>query len=742
MIDLYQMDKENCQRTIETFIELLKSCIDNHALDQGRHIHSYLIGENLLTNSSIENHLVDMYARCAKINDACYTFHAMVEHDVASWNAIISGFCLLKDAEEAFNYFSCMLKEGSHPNTVTYLNILKLCAITCSFTYGTQVHAHIIRSENDVEVPVGNGLIDMYANCGSLEDASKVFYGMSERDIVSWNMLIGCHAKGAQHKESINLFWKLVQKGVRPNRITFLAVIKACAGLGCLDIGKQVHDFLLTYKMESVLYIGSALIDMYTKCGCPELARKLFDKLPERNVVVWTAMIAGYVQHGDNEEALKLFWQMQHERVCANEVTLVTILKACCSASVLLSGKRIHALIKERKLDSSHLFQCCLVDMYSKCGSIEDALHICDVMSVQEPVLWNGMIAGCITYGHFKESLALFLEMEQRGVETNEVTFVSVLKACTSLRMIGFATQIHLRIMELKADQNRILNNTLVDLYHKCGDINGAFRVFENLSQRDVVSWNIVMAGHISCERLEESVALYRQMQQEGVQPDGVTYLSMFLACGGLGALELGQQFHACFHGGFDEPDTSILNTQIDMYAKCGSIQRSIDVFKILPNCTSVSWNIIITGCAQHGYTKEAFQFFEKMQQEEVRIDNITFIAIISACSHGGLLAEGCYYFAFLTQIYGIVPSEEVFASMVDLLGKAGYLEPAKVFMEDIGGASYPVVWKALLSACRIHGDFKLAKVAADYAVCLEPEDPAAFVLWSNICAETGDHGI
>ncbi|MCO5600218.1 hypothetical protein L7F22_054328 [Adiantum nelumboides] len=733
------MDKASLQPSVDIYVGFLQGCIDDKALAEGYYVHSHFVQNNLLPNTALENLLIEIYSKCEHMDDACSTFHQMSDRDVNSWNALITGFSQLKNSEKAYYYFSSLLKEGLQPDQVTFLNILKLCAILQNYAHGTQIHSYIIKSEQNVGAHVGNGIIDMYISCGSHKDALKVFWGMRERDLVSWNMLIcGC-AKGGWYSEALKIFRRFISEGKRPNRITFLGVVKAAAGLGCVDTAKQIHDFLLKYNMEPVPYIGSALIDMYNKCGRLALGRQVFDNLPQRNVVVWTSMLAGYVQHEEHEEALKLFWRMQREGVCPNDVTFVTILKACCCASALASGKDIHALIRRDGLDSCVVLQCCLVDMYSKCGSIEDALCVCDQMLVQEKVLWNGMIAACVAYGRLKDGLYLFLEMEQRGVERNEVTFISVVKACTNMNSLESGKQVHLKIMETITDENTTLNNTLVDFYYKCGDIDGSFKVFEHLSERDAVAWNILMAGYAARGDTEKALVLYRQMQQEGAQPDGVTYLSMFLSCGSLGALELGEQFHACVNGGFDEPAMPVFNTLIDMYAKCGSIQKSVSVFEKMPNRTTISWNIVITGCAQHGCGKEALQMFQQMQEEEVRLDLVTFLAIISACSYGGLVADGCYYFTFLTQAYGILPSEEVFASVVDMFGRAGQLEAAKVCMMELGGAVYSVVWKALLAACRIHCDGVLAKFAADRVLALEPENCGAFVLWSNICAESTD---
>eukprot|EP00250_Pteridium_aquilinum_P017779 c23781_g5_i1 orf=119-2311(-) len=723
---------------LDKVIDLLQNWTRKKNVAAGRHLQSILISnESSVVNSG--DYFIRHFAACGTLLEANLVFCTIVRPNVYTWHAISSAHVMHGEHHKAIDLYRHMQQEGISPNNYIFTCILKACCVAKDIVQGRCIHDDIIRECQELHVVFGSALIDMYAACGWPEEACKVFDALPQKDVVTFSALL----EGLVQNECSSCVLKLMevmqQESIQLDKVMFLSALKACEYTGSLLLGKILHNQIIKSGFEIDVAIGNTLIDMYAKCGSPELGRRVFDKLPERNVVVWTSMIAGYVQHGHNEEAMKLFWQMEREGVCPNWVTFVSILKACCSALALQSGKQIHALIRRKGLESDVVLQSSLVDMYSKCGSIEDAMCVCDQMLVQEGILWNGMIAGNVTYGHLKEALALFSEMEQRGVSTNEVTFVSVVKACANLHLIDLGKQIHLKIIETRADQNRILNNTLVDMYHKCGDIDGAYRVFSNLSERDVVSWNIVMAGHAVHEDMEEVLVLYRQMQQEAVRPDGVTFLSMLLACASLGALELGEQFHACVNGGCDAPAMPVSNTLIDMYAKCGSIEKAVHVFQNMTSRTPVSWNIVITGCAQHGCGKEALHLFEQMLQDEVRLDHVTLVAIVSACSHAGLLADGCYYFALMTQGYGIIPSEEAVASIVDLLGRAGHLKAAKVCMEETGSTIFAVVWKALLGACRIHGDWKLAKLAADSVLALEPEDAAAFVLWSNICAEATD---
>lgn len=619
------------------------------------------------------------------------------------------------NTKEALFTFFQMLQEGVQPDRGTCYSTLRAAACIGVLTHGKQIHDYIIKSGYESDIYVGNGLIYMYTNCGSMNDAHGLFAKMANRSLISWNMLISGYAKCGQSEDAVGVFWGMIWEGLIPNRATVLGVVKACAGLGCPEKSNQIHDFIIESGFEPKLFIGSALINMYAKCGSLEHARQVFDRLVVRNVVSWTAMIAGYVQHGKNDEALKLFWQMEKEGIRFNQLTFVSILKACCGAAALESGRQIHVLIRENGYGWDGILQSSLVDMYARLGSIEEARYVFDQMSGHDVIAWNGMISGYVMNGFVEGAIGLFVEMEERGVKPNEITIASILKACASLQAIEKGKQLYSQIIENAMAQNIFVNNTLLDMYIKCGFMEDACTLFNQMDEKDAVSWNVVIAGHYLHGNMGEVLVLFWHMQQKSVHPDGITFSSVLQACANLGALELGKRIHARIIGRGYAPDVSAWNTVIDMYAKGGNLDFALQVFHDMPKRSIVSWNATISGFAQHGHGRKALELVEQMQLKGMRLDHVTFVGILSACSHAGLVEEGRHFFAVMICEYGITPTVEHYVCMVDLLGRAGQLKEAEKYVKQMRPESSAVVWNALLGACRIHGDMELSRLASEW---------------------------
>ncbi|KAJ7540610.1 hypothetical protein O6H91_10G022900 [Diphasiastrum complanatum] len=314
-----------------------------------------------------------------------------------------------------------------------------------------------------------NTLVDMYSKCGCTEDARKLFNNMSERDVVSWNAMIAGYAQNGLGKEALALYEQMKQEGVQPDNVTFVLLLKACASLGALEQGKQLHSDIIKRGFQSNVIVGSTLVDMYAKCGCTEDSRELFNNMRERDVVSWTAMIAAYAQSGLGKEALALYEQMKQEGVQPNNVTFVLLLKACASLGALEQGKQLQSDIIKKGFHSNVIVGCTLVDMYAKCGCIEDARELFNNMSERDVVSWNALIAGYAQNGFGKEALALYEQMKQEGMQPDNVTFVVLLKACASLAALETGKQLHSDIIKRGFQLNVIVGSTLVDMYAKCG---------------------------------------------------------------------------------------------------------------------------------------------------------------------------------------------------------------------------------------------------------------------------------
>ncbi|CAM6069276.1 unnamed protein product [Sphagnum tenellum] len=452
-----------------------------------------------------------------------------------------------------------------------------------------------------------------------------------------------------------------------PLQNTLCALIKACAGLGALEDGRLVHKQLIQSGFESDVFVGSSLVDMYAKCGSIKDAWRVFNKMSSRNVVTWTAMILGHVKCGQGQKALELYEQMQQEGVQPDSVTFVGVLNACASLAALKEGRCVHQQIVECGWDADVFVGNSLVDMYAKCGSMEDAWRVFNKMPSRDVVTWTAMILGY------------------------------------------------------------------------CGNIEDAWRVFNKMPSRNVVTWNAMVLGHVKCGQGQEALKLFQQMQQEGVQPNSVTFVGVLNACASMIALEEGRCVHQhIIRCGWDS-DVFVGSSLVDMYAKCGSMEDAWSVFNKMPSRDVVTWTTILGGCAMHGHGKEALKHFERMCEEGVQPDDVTFICLLSACSHAGLVGEGMHCYASMVKDYMISAKLEHYTCMVDLLGRAGHLQEAENMVMAMPCKPHVAVWMALLSACRIHGHVEMAERIAKQILEMEPDNAAVYVLLSDIYAAGGN---
>ncbi|KAH9326431.1 hypothetical protein KI387_006609 [Taxus chinensis] len=404
-----------------------------------------------------------------------------------------------------------------------------------------------------------------------------------------------------------------------------------------------------------VFFVGNSLVSMYAKCGSIDVARHVFDKMPERDVVSWNALIDGLVQNGYDREALTLFDEMLAAGFEPDQVSFTSSLQACGHLGALQQAKWIHDLISQRGLLLNVKISNSLVAMYAKCGSLRVARQLFDCMSRTDLVLWNVMIAGYAQNGYANEGLGTlsanatckhFAQLYYNGelapsmfpfsscgnswqdVKPNCVTVISVLPACAHLTTLHQGKWIHRYIIKSGFELDVAVETGLVDMYAKCGSIEIARFLFDNMSNRNVISWNAMIAAYIQNAHAGEAMTLFNQMQQVNLKADIVSVVSVVSACANLAALRQ-------------------------------------DV---------VSWNTMISGYGMHGQGEDALMLFPQMQQTDINPDYITFICVLSACSHAGLVEKGWEYFECMSRDYCITPKEQHYACMVDLLGRAGCL--------------------------------------------------------------------
>jgi pentatricopeptide repeat protein len=607
-----------------------------------------------------------------------------------------------------------------------------------SLVDGRCVHAYIKKNAYDMDMFLGNQLVNMYVKCEQIEDAVQVFDEMPKRNVVSWTTILGGYVRSGRFEDGLTLFNRMRLEGKKPNHVTFAGILRASAELGNPDQGQQIHGLIVRTEYESDVLLNNALVTTYASFGYVADAWKVFDKMSERDVVSWNTMIVGYTQNGHCPEALRLYGQMQWAAVKADHATFASVLGACAGSEALQQGKGIHAHVIRNEFELENPVGNALVTMYVRCRSVESARRLFDRMPERDVVSWTNLVKGYVQSESDEEALKSFRQMQQEGIKPNDFTLTSILGGCAILRDLEWGKQVHVFVIKLECKSNVCVGNALVDMYAKCGSIEDARQVFEEMPEQDVISWTMIISGYAQYGHGEEALKCFCQIRRTGMKLDTFVFASIIRACADLASLEQGKQIHACTMKNGFASDVFVGSAFVNMYAKCGSIEDSQKLFDKMVARDLVTWNSMIVGCAQHGHDKDAMELFEHLQQAGVKPDHITFVGVLFACSHVGLLHEGCHYFDSMSREHGISPRMEHYACIVDLLGRAGHLNKAEACINNMPFKPSALVWQTLLGACRIHGNTEMGKRVADHLLELEPQDSATYVLLSNLYAAAG----
>ncbi|XP_050230812.1 pentatricopeptide repeat-containing protein At2g13600 [Mercurialis annua] len=587
------------------FAKLLDSCLKSKSLQDTRRIHARIIKTQFACEVFIQNRLIDVYGKNGSLDDAGKVFDKMPERNIFSWNAVISifvkwgfldegarlfasmpepdqiswnsiiaGFAQHDRLEDALFYFVRMHKEGFVLNEYTFGSGLSACSGLKDLRMGTQIHGLMLKSQFLLDVYMGSALVDTYAKCGFVDYAQRVFDSMMDRNIVSWNSLITCYEQNGPAREALDIFVRMMESGFEPDEVTLASVVSACASLAAVKPGLEIHACVVKRdRLRNDLILSNALVDMYAKCGRTNEARCVFDRMQIRNVVSETSMVSGYAKAASVKAARLLFTKMMEKNV----------------------------------------------------------------------VSWNALIAGYTQNGENEEALGLYRMLKIEGIFPTHYTFGNLLNACANLADLQLGRQAHAHVLKhgfqflISEESDVFVGNALIDMYLKCGSVEAGRQVFENIAERDIVSWNAMIVGY-----------------------------------------------------------------------------------------------------AQNGYGAEALGFFSKMLASGEKPDHITMIGALCACSHAGLVQEGRHYFFSMTEKYGLEPSKDHYTCMVDLLGRAGCLDEAKSLIETMPMQPDAVVWGSLLGACKVHNNINLGEYVAEKLLNIDPTNSGPYVLLSNMYAELG----
>ena len=590
---------------------------------------------------------------------------------------------------------------------------------------------------------LGNHLVSMLVEVGSICDAQVVFDRLVYRNDWSWNALISGYVKCSKLHHAFSLYEKMQKElTVRPNEHTFLPLLKGCANSKDLEKGIKIHGAIgRVERFKRNIFLGTTLIDMYMKCGSLSKAQQMFDTLPRRDIVSWNALIGGYIQRGRFKEAFNSFNEMQKHGHSANEVTSLSILKACGHVRDICKGESIHKqLIMEGLLENNVLLGAALVDMYAKCGALVKAKEVFNKLFVRDVVVWNASITGYAEHGFGEEALHCFSLMQNEGLSPDRITFLSVLKACGSI--VGTKSHCDRLYTEIEHDEslmgNIMISTALMDMFGKHGALTKVQNLFrQHRSVKNVVTWTALISAYVRHGHMEEAFQCLKQMQLEGIPANAITFVGILKACGDIGSIHKGKEAHTqIVTQGLLDKEAIVGNALVDMYMKCGETIGAHQVFDRVLVKSVDSWNTLISGYAQLGKYETVMNLCNRMIGQGVVPDIITFSLLLSVCSHTGLLDEGQTYFKTMMKIYGIIPSMQHHVSVVDLFGRSGQVDIAFTLITNVATSVDNIsIWVPLLSACHKWGNVELASLVFKHMMQLNECHTASYVCMSNIYA-------
>ncbi|XP_043718784.1 pentatricopeptide repeat-containing protein At4g02750-like [Telopea speciosissima] len=715
-----QLFENIVQRNAITWNNMISGYFQNGRINEAQELFDRFAGKNIKTWTTV----VTGYSKNGKIEQARKVFEMMPDRNIISWNAMISGYAQNGDVESARYLFNEMPKR---------------------------------------DVVSWNTMITGYCHVGLMTEAQKLFDMIPERNSVSWMVMISGYVHIDDYQKAWDVFLKMHRSGVRPDKLIFLSALSAITGLNNLKLIKNLQALAIKLNFEGDVVVGTAILSACTRIGRLDYAEQFFERMPEWNEFSWTTMIAAFSQCGRLDDAVALYRRIPEQSVASRTAMMTAYAQ---------SGRIHEARFLFDEIPNPNVITWnSMVAGYAQNGMVDEANEIFRRIPMRNSASWAAMISGFAQNGQSEEALKLLSEYHRSGALPNESSFTSALFSCANIGAIEIGRQVHSLSIKAGCQFNSYVGNGLISMYAKCRkmeEVSHAFSkmrvrdtvswnslitsfsqndmldaarsTFDKMPKRDVVSWTAIISAYVQAGHGDLAFEFFIDMLAGGTKPNASSLSTLLSTCASLSATRLGKQIHALiFKLGLDS-DNFVANALITMYFKCGCLD-GFWVFEEMPERDLVTWNAVLGGCAKNGFGREAIKIFEQMKTKGVFPDLSSFLGVLCACSHAGLINEGWHYFNSMSRDYGIMPMEYHYACMVDLLGRAGLLYEAEAFIENMPIEPDSVVWAALLGACRIHKNVDLGQKVAERLFQMDPQNSGNYILLSNIYASLGMWG-
>ena len=680
-----------------------------------------------------------------------------------SLNRRLANLTRSKRYSDSLNLFS-QIHSSQHPRPDQYTlsTAITSSANLLDIIFGNQLHAQAIRTGLKAYPHVSNTLLLLYRKAediksvkwvfgetenpdayswttflsactklGHVEYARELFDKMPLYNVAVWNaMITGCSNNG--HVEvAMHYFIKMHKMGLRHDNYSFASVLSLCS-MEVLDFGRQVHLLAIKTGFMGRTSVINALITMYFNCGIVADAHKAFEeaKTVVYDQITFNVMIDGLASVGRDEEALIMFKEMHYTCLMPTELTFVSVMSTCSGARV---AHQLHAEAVKLGFEAHTSVSNAAITMYSSCGDFKAAHMVFHRLEEKDTISWNSIISSHIQGNDSKLAIWAYLEMQRTGIKPDGFTFGSLLAKSEFFDIVEMVQALVYKNGLIFKVQ---VPNALVSAYSRHGKTNLAYRIFQDINCKNLVSWNMMISGFLLNGFLRDGFKQFSKLLMSEISPSAYTFTIVLSICATISALRQGKQVHGyVITSGFCL-ETCLGNALITLYAKCGVLDWSLRVFDAMTERDTVSYNALISAYAQHGQGEEAVRCFELMQGlSKVKPDQATFTAVLSACSHAGLLDDGTRIFNLMVNDYGLLPGVDHFSCIVDLLGRGGYLDEAEIITDFKHLKAHSNILWSLFAACAAHGNLKLGRMVAGILLETERNNSSVYVLLANIYA-------
>ncbi|KAL9235148.1 hypothetical protein vseg_009936 [Gypsophila vaccaria] len=562
-------------------------------------------------------------------------------------------------------------------------------------------------------------------------------YHQHSTPIARYNFLITSYNKNNHPEYGLRIYSQMRDMDINVDSFIVSSVLKSCAQTRWVLVGREVHGLALKNGLDYDVYVGNGLIQMYSECGFAGISRVVFDKMGSKDGVSWSTMIRSYDKHGMVNEAFEIIREMQYNSVKPQQSTLISMASLLADDGNVNLAKLMHSyVIKNSEMDRLNAnITTSLIDMYAKSGNLAFARRVFD-QSVEKGIAsYTAMLAGYFRSRLLDEGVRLFAMMLEARIFPNEVTLLTMISECGKIEALDTGKQLHGYVLRRGFDMTVALGTSLVDMYGKCGEIRISRAVFDSLGKKDVMAWTALISAYAQQKCIGEAIELLVLMKEDGIRPNQVTMASLLSVCADVSSLEIGKWIGTYIDKEGIEVDVVLQTALVDMYAKCGDIDSAYKLFDKAMRRDVGLWNAMMTGFGIHGYGEAAMELFIDMEKPGIKPNDVTFIGLLTACSHAGMVTEGKRVFEDMPKKYGLVPKIEHYGCMVDLLGRAGLLQEAYEMTQTMPVKPNTVVWGALLASCKVHKNPDLGEIAGKELLGIDPESCGHNILMSNVYA-------